>query len=88
VADQEQLKIRDYQAGMVTKHTAYSQLDVRLLGEGDYSSICGFLERIAQLPRVKTVQRMQITGSESRAVYPLDVTLTLYFAADNISTRG
>ena len=85
VADEEQLKIRDFHTGLARQEAGYSQLDVRLLGEGPHDGICGFLERITQLPRVTTVQRMQITGTEGRAVYPLEVTLTLYFAAHPIT---
>jgi len=82
-ADLEQLKIRDYQTVSITKLASHSQLDVRLQGEGPYQSICGFLERIARLPRVKTVQRMQVNKSATGSIYPVDMTLTLYFGANS-----
>ena len=82
-ADVEELKIRDYQPGAITKLDSHSQMDVRLQGEGEYRSICGFLDRISRLPRVKTVQRMQVNRSSSGSVYPVDITLTLYFGASS-----
>ena len=82
-ADLEELKIRDFQPASITKLKSHSQMDVRLHGDGEYRSICGFLERISRLPRVKTVQRMRVERPSVGTAYPIDITLTLYFGASN-----
>jgi hypothetical protein len=52
-----------------------------MTGAGDFQSICGFFEEMANLSRVATVQRMNLAIPNDSEIYPLDITLTLYFGA-------
>lgn len=75
------LIIQNYTRGAVTTTATHSLLEIRLTGEGDYQSICGFFEEMANLSRVATVRNLNLTIPNDTEVYPLDITLTLYFGA-------
>jgi Tfp pilus assembly protein PilO len=80
-ADEEGLEIRDYRRGTVTVEDSHSFLEVRVLGAGTYPQICGFLDRLAHLPRISTVEKVTITSDSTAEAYPVDLTLRLYFGA-------
>lgn len=80
-ADEEGLEIRDYRRGTVTVEDAHSFLEVRVLGAGSYPEICGFLDRLAKLPRISTVEKVTVTSGSTAEAYPVDLTLRLYFGA-------
>jgi Tfp pilus assembly protein PilO len=80
-ADEEGLEIRDYRRGTVTVEDTHSFLEVRVLGAGSYPEICGFLDRLARLPRISTAEKITITSDATTEVYPVDLTLRLYFGA-------
>ena len=73
--------IDNFTRGSVTVLDTHSQLQVRLTGEGDYASICGFFEKLVSFSRVATVKQMNLRVPADSEVYPLDMTLTLYFGA-------
>ena len=75
------LVIENYTRGGVTTTATHSLLEVRMTGEGDFQSICGFFEEMANLSRVATVRRMHLAIPKDSDIYPLDITLTLYFGA-------
>ena len=81
IADSEGLTIRDYQRGSASVTSTHSQLEIRIEGEGDYAGLCGFLDRIARLPRVARVQFMQVLepADAEQMMYPIDISLMLYF---------
>jgi Tfp pilus assembly protein PilO len=80
VADQEGVKIVKYDRGSLQRKPTHSEFDVRLSCEGNYTAVCGFLDRLAKLSRVATVQTMTLT-SNAEGVYPFDLSLLLYYAA-------
>lgn len=82
------LTIQNYTRGDVTVTATHSQLDIRLVGAGDYASICGFLEELTRLPRVATVQQLNVTVPEASDIYPLEMLVTLYFGAREVSSGG
>jgi Tfp pilus assembly protein PilO len=75
------LVIENYTRGGVTTTATHSLLEIRMTGAGDFQSICGFFEEMANLSRVATVQRMNLAIPNDSDIYPLDITLTLYFGA-------
>ncbi len=80
-ATEKGLSISNFTRGSVTVLDTHSQLQIRLTGEGDYASICGFFETMATFSRVATVSQMNLSISPNSEIYPLDMTLTLYFGA-------
>jgi Tfp pilus assembly protein PilO len=75
------LAINNFTRGAVTVLETHSQLQIRLTGEGDYASICGFFETMASFSRVATVSQMNLSVPADSDIYPLDMTMTLYFGA-------
>ncbi len=80
-ASENGLAIQNFTRGAVTVLETHSQLQIRLTGEGDYASICGFFERMANFSRVATVSNLSLSIPGDAEIYPLDMTLTLYFGA-------
>lgn len=80
-AAEKGLQIQNFTRGEVTVLATHSQLQIRLTGEGDYTSICGFFEKMANFSRVATVSKLNLRIPTNSELYPLDMTLTLYFGA-------
>jgi len=80
-ANEKGLQIQNFTRGAVTVLETHSQLQIRLTGQGDYASICGFFEKMANFSRVATVSNMNLSIPADSEIYPLDMTLTLYFGA-------
>ena len=78
-AQQTGLAIRDYRRGENTEMTSHFQLEVRILGEGSYGSICRFLERIHELPRAVAIDKMRVSTEKENHVYPVDMTFLLHY---------
>ncbi len=80
-AREKGLSIENFTRLAVSDLGTHSQLQIRLTGEGDYASICGFFEKMAGFSRVATVSNMRMSIPANSEIYPLDMTLTLYFGA-------
>ena len=85
-AEQVGLTIHDYRRGHITKKDDHYQLEVRILGEGKYSSICHFFAHIQNLPRVVAVDKILVDANNSHGTYPIDLTLLLYYRGADLST--
>ena len=81
LADRVGLQIRDYRPGTSSTCDSYSQMEVVLAGEGTYASICRFLDELGQLSRLTTVARLEITTQKGSDIYPVTMTLVIYFGA-------
>ncbi|MFV2066246.1 MAG: type 4a pilus biogenesis protein PilO [Pirellulales bacterium] len=77
----EELKILNWECGERREKETHTEFEIRLVCEGEYESICGFLDRLGHLSRVTTVQRMNVTARDGQRSYPLDMTLMLYYGA-------
>ena len=77
-AAQAGLQIRDYRPGVVATRPTHSQMEIQLSCQGTYRSLCEFLDRLAALPRLTRVEKMEITaaGPESQ---PTTLSLIVYF---------
>ncbi len=78
-ANKEGLEIRDYRRGAVTVVDTHSQLEVHVQCVGSYPETCRFLDRLAKLPRLSTVEKVTISSDSAVEAYPVDLTLRLYF---------
>jgi len=79
-ADDEGLKIHNYARGNLDQKPTHAEFTVQLSCEGNYKSIVGFLDRLAKLSRVATVQRLTLSAGNVET-YPFDLTLLLYYGA-------
>jgi Tfp pilus assembly protein PilO len=73
------LNVRDYRPGAITAKPDYSHMQVELVCEGDYASICRFLAGLSELPRHSTVIRLQLDGDGSQPLCVANVSLRVYF---------
>lgn len=78
-ANEEGLNIRDYRRGAVMVKDTHSHLDVHVSCAGSYQQICGFLDSLAGLPRISTVEQATIISDSDAEGYPVELTLRLYY---------
>ncbi len=88
VANDEGLEIREYVFGAISKKRGYSQMEMTLIGDGTYHSICGFLDRVHRLPRLSNVAKMEVTADAQNDSYPINLTLVIYFDLIDMVTDG
>lgn len=81
LADESGLRIQDYRPGVVTPRHLYSTMRVDLICEGDYESICKFLDGLSALPRHSTMVRLEIDSTIDKKHYSARISLELYVAA-------
>ncbi len=86
-ADEEGLKIHKYERGSLDRKSTHAEFSVNLACEGDYRAIVGFLDRLARLSRVATVQSMNLTSSTTDS-YPFNLSLLLYYGAQAAEAKG
>jgi len=77
-ANATQLRILNYERKSVIIGKTHAEFDIRLNCCGAYDSICKFLDRLGQLPRVTVVKKLNILARDNPERYPVDMTLTLY----------
>ena len=79
IAQEVGLNIVDYRRGTTSRTPTHSQVEIGLKCRGSYTSICGFLDRIAGLPRLSRVQKMTVHAKNGADLYPFDITLLLLY---------
>ena len=75
------LKIQDYRPGKPVEEPSCSSLEVELICEGDYASVCGFLDGISKLPRLSRIESLHIDATKGKPEYLIKISVLLYFAA-------
>ncbi len=79
IANEYHITVHDFRRGNTQQHEQYSQFTMQLKMEGSYEGICGLLDRMSRLPRIATVEKMEIRHANSAGNHPLDLTLILYY---------
>lgn len=79
VAGQTGFAIREFRPGSPAQIGGYGKLEIQFSGSGDYPSICRFLDGISRLPRLFSVERLQITAAPAADAYPVTLVLAVYF---------
>jgi Tfp pilus assembly protein PilO len=77
-ATQAGLRIGDYRPGVVRTGPHCSQMEIQLSCQGPYRSICDFLDRLAALPRLNQVEKLEINAAGPEG-YPVTLWLVVYF---------
>jgi len=77
-ASQAGLQISDYRPGAVRTTRQCSLMEIQLTCQGPYRSLCDFLDRLAALPRLSQVERMEITAAGPEG-NPVILWLSVYF---------
>ncbi len=74
------LEIQDYRPNSAIEDPSCSSLEVELICEGDYASVCGFLDGMSRLPRLSRVKRLHIDSTKGKEDYSIEISVLLYFA--------
>jgi Tfp pilus assembly protein PilO len=82
IADAENIVIQDYRRSKIVHGDKYSQLVVDLEMRGRYENVCSLLDQITKLPRVTSLQRLEIDTKQAADTLPVGITLILYFGLD------
>lgn len=90
VAKSAGVAIKDYRPEPAVVISGCRQLPIHLSGSADYGGICRFLDRLHRMPRLATVERLEINTAAGSTAYPVAVTLGVYFtgAAPVESKKG
>jgi Tfp pilus assembly protein PilO len=80
LADEVGLRIRDYRPGVVKPRESYSTMRVDLICEGNYDSICRFVDGLSRLPRHSTIVRLEVDSAGKQKFYSTNISLELYAA--------
>lgn len=79
IAAEANFTIRDYQPSQPKTQAGCPHIFIELYGAGDYRSICRFLDEVTRLPRLATVEKLDITGEPADGAYPVAITIAVYF---------
>ncbi len=79
IAGEANFAIRDYQPGQPRTQVGCPHIFIELAGSGDYRSICQFLDGVSGLPRLSTIERLDIVAEPTGTTYPVSITLAVYF---------
>ena len=77
------LSIVDYRPGSAAEKKGYKQMTLTLSSDGSYESVCRFLNRIHQLPRLSRILSLDISPLGESGTYKMMMTLTIFFAPDS-----
>jgi len=78
-AQTEGVHILDYRPGVATARDEYSQMEIGLSCQGTYASLCRFVSRLEEMPRLAHLVALQIEGQPPASIYPAEMSLVIYF---------
>ncbi len=86
LAQQHSIQIRDFRRLNADAGNEYSQVTINLAIEGTYGGLCRFFESLAGMPRVMAIQRLELKAIGEQTVYPVNLTIVLYFGGTSSAT--
>lgn len=87
VADSVGVRLREFRPGAISRTGRYGTMRIELRCTGGYGGICDFLEQLADLPRLATIDRLEITAPNRGDEYSFGMSLDIYFAAGDLADR-
>ena len=81
LATETGLTIKDYKPGASIQTASCSAMEIKLIGEGDYPSICRFLDGISKLPRLSSITGLHIDATKPGTPYLVEMSVLLYYGA-------
>lgn len=84
LAGESQLAIRSYRPDSPVESERYQRLDIELVAEGTFTSLCRFLEGLESLPRLSRLTHLEVeSASAEDGTYPVTMTLRIFFAPEH-----
>ncbi|MHB8900779.1 MAG: type 4a pilus biogenesis protein PilO [Thermoguttaceae bacterium] len=81
LAGQHGLKIHNYRPAAPAAGPSCSSLEIELVGEGDFESVCRFLDGLAKSPRQLTVSSLHLNARDDGLSCQVETSIVLYFGA-------
>jgi Tfp pilus assembly protein PilO len=79
IARDESLDISNFEPDKAVSREGFMEMEVTLTGQGDFKSICSFLDRLNKLSRLSKVKDLSISTSGTEEMLPMKATLVIYF---------
>jgi Tfp pilus assembly protein PilO len=83
VAIRTGVELGEYHLGTIEQLESYSKAELTLQCQGNYASICRFLDEIDHFARLTEVSTLQIESTDNFNRYPFQVSFVLYFGGSN-----
>ena len=74
-----QLSLKDFHPEKPETKHGYSEMQVTLRGQGSFSSICTFVDRLSKLSRLSKIKDLTLSAGNDASEYPMAATLVIYF---------
>lgn len=87
VADDVGVRLREFRPGQATRTGQYGVVRIELHCNGGYRGICEFLEQLDKLPRLATVDRLDIAAPNRGEWYTFNISLDIYFSAQDLAAQ-
>ena len=88
LAHQVELDIHDYRPGVIRLLENHGEMEVQFNAQGTYESICRFLRRTEELPRLCQISRLEIKAPATGDKTHIDVTLLIFFVQEDRSNAS
>ena len=76
--------IMSFRRGTAASNDNHSRLTMLVRIEANYYGICGFLDSLARLPRVTTIEKLVLDAETTNERYPVDMTIVLYYGIQTV----
>lgn len=87
VADDVGVRMKEFRPGAPSRTERYGVVQIELHCAGGFGGICAFLERLEKLPRLATVNRLDIAVPNRGDLYTFNLSLDIYFASGELAAR-
>ncbi len=88
-AEQAGIEIQDFRPMRMIEKDYHHEFEVHVVGEGEYTGLCHFLDKLRQLSRLNRVQSLTINAREPVSEhYPFVLVLRVYFSPLDKWTRN
>lgn len=80
LAEDAGIVITDLSTSSPQKKAVYSQMEISVTCQASYESLCRFIHRLGQLPRLTKIIGFNVRHDRSReGVYPVTITVAIFF---------
>ena len=80
IADQHGVRIKDFHRDKVQETATHSAVSIVVSGEASYVGLCRLLDSVANLPRLASLSKLEVTPVGSAGNYDIQLNYLLYYA--------
>lgn len=86
LAQRHHLEIVDYRRGGVSDGEQFSRVQIDLQCQGSFHAICYFINAVAKLERLTSIDKLQIQTTADEQHYPVAMSIALYYRNGDATT--